>query len=145
VDVILRPYLSYSATGLEKAFRDSSFTLASMTQCGIDGDAFNRSMISRIPSWNLAARAAYPSLGGAWQRVLHFRADLEATSKLLDLESARTAAGAWPDSLPDLSTSACSDGRWLYERGRDGSMTLSFAGNSIPPLHGAMPSRFTWR
>jgi hypothetical protein len=141
--IVLRPYVSYSAAGLEKAYRDSSSAFASMNQCGIDVDAFNR--ISRIPTWNFMARASYPSLGGAWQRVLRLRADLEATSKLLELESARASAGAWPDSIPGLSTSACSDGHWLYERRNDGSMTLRFSKELSSPLHGTTPLQFTWR
>jgi len=55
-----------------------------------------------IASWNVLARVAVPNLTGAWQRFGRFRAELEATDKILAMRRGETPSAA----------TRCSDGTW---------------------------------
>ncbi len=132
---VMTPYIDYAAAALAKASRESSGKLASMTQCGMDGEAFSRGVRNRIPRWNLLARASNPNLGQAWQRVLRFRAELEGTNRILELK-----ALGWPASLPGIERSQCSDGNWIYD-----GHSLRFSKElPVPRPIKAVPLRFTY-
>jgi hypothetical protein len=55
-----------------------------------------------IASWNYLAQVAMPNIAGAWQRFARFRAELEATDKILTLRGGE---------VPSTAT-RCSDGTW---------------------------------
>ena len=55
-----------------------------------------------IASWNVLAQVAVPNLTGAWQRFGRFRAELEATDKILAIRRGETPSPA----------TRCSDGTW---------------------------------
>lgn len=133
-NAVMTPFVDYAAAGLAKASRDSSLKLAGIKQCGMDGEAFTREVRDQIPRWNVIARVSNLDLGSVWQRVLRFRAELEETSRILQLKE-----HGWPASLPGVEQSQCSDGHWTYN-GR----SLYFSKElPLPRSIKAMPLRFT--
>jgi hypothetical protein len=79
-----------------------------------------------------------PNLTEAWRRIGRVRAEVEGVEKLLALKAARAQSGAWPESMPSIEGSSCTDGRWRYSRAADGSMSLAFT----KPI-GVAPSQLT--
>jgi hypothetical protein len=134
VTFMMMPLFDYAAAGLAKATRESAGKYAAMTQCGVDGEAFGRRIRDQIPRWNLVARQANANLGPAWQRAQRFRAELEGTSRILELRTL-----GWPASLPRIEQSQCSDGHWIYD-----GHSLRFSKElPVPQPARAMPLRFT--
>ena len=68
-----------------------------------------------------------PNIAEAWRRIGRFRAEVEGVEKLLALKAARAQSGSWPQFMPSIESSSCSDGRWRYRREADGSMSLAFS------------------
>jgi hypothetical protein len=75
-----------------------------------------------------------PNLAEAWRRIGRFRAEVEGVEKLLALKAARARSGTWPESMPSIAGSSCSDGSWQYQRAANGSMSLAFS-KPIPVAH----------
>ncbi len=84
-----------------------------------------------------APRPDTVNVEGIWWRINRFRVEREAADKLLTLKEMQRASGAWPDSMPGIERSSCSDGGWRYRRETDGSMSLSFLGSLHEEHNGA--------
>lgn len=77
---------------------------------------------------------------------MSFRVEREAAEKLLALKEQRRRSGAWPESVPGIERSSCSDSSWRYRREADGSMSLSFLGAIVSERNGAaaLPQSFRY-
>jgi hypothetical protein len=73
----------------------------------MDVRVFERRIRAAMPWWNRPGFIAVPNLGAMWQRVGRFRAEREATAKILEIKSGRTPS----------SSSQCSDGTWIVTPG----------------------------
>lgn len=113
--VAFSPLLRYRAGQALEAQRELVTQLASLTACDPH---------PRIPR-NMK------NIAEAWRRIGRFRAEIEGVEKLLALKAARAQSGSWPQSMPSIEGSSCSDGRWRYTREADGSMSLAFS-KAIP-------------
>jgi hypothetical protein len=107
-ELIMQPYDLMCAGNLAAISRRAAEELARSSDCAVDGAALDRRIHAMRPFWNREHRFPLPSLGSVWQRVARTRAEIELTSKVLELKS-RAAA-------PDLH-SDCADGTWIYEPG----------------------------
>ncbi|MEA2571103.1 MAG: hypothetical protein QOI24_3104 [Acidobacteriota bacterium] len=111
----LAPLLRYRGGQALDAQREVATELASLRACDPH---------PRLPPM-------MPSVAEAWRRIGRFRAEVEGVEKLLALKAARAQSGTWPESMPSIAGSSCSDGSWQYQRAADGSMSLAFS-RAIP-------------
>lgn len=109
--ILLVPWIRYQAGLALEAQRKIATELASLRACDPH---------PRMPR-------GMPNIGEAWRRIGRFRAEIEGVEKLLALKAARAQSGSWPQSMPSIEGSSCSDGRWRYRREADGSMSLAFS------------------
>jgi len=109
--IVLAPYLRHRAGIALEQQRKAAMEVASLHACD--------------PHPQMPQEAS--NLGEAWRRIGRFRAEVEGVEKLLALKAARAQSGAWPESMPSISGSSCSDGSWQYQRAADGSMSLGFS------------------
>ena len=93
--------------------------------CGPDLQALDRELLESTPWWNRISNSLYSNLAGSLSRVARLELDLELTAAILDLESRRREAGAWPASYPIETSSACPDARWRYALRDDGGFSLA--------------------
>jgi hypothetical protein len=131
VDVVLQPYEELCAANIAAVMRRAAGDLAQSRDCAIDGAALDRRVRAMLPFWNRPAHHATPNLGGVWQRVARFHAELEATERIFAIKS-----GRW---TPDLQRSACADGSWAYADG-----TLRFSREIAAPRP-MLNVPFVWR
>jgi hypothetical protein len=110
VDVVLGPYDELCAANFAAVVRLAANELAQSHHCAVDGRALDRRVRAMLPFWNRRSFFALPNLGGIWQRVARFQAELEATERVFAIKS-----GTW---TPDLERSACTDGTWIYADGK---------------------------
>jgi hypothetical protein len=108
---LLRPSQLRHAASEAATLRDAAIELSQSKSCGAG---------ARSP--------AMQNFAVLWRRLNRFRIDREAVQKLLALKEQRRIAGEWPESLPGIEQSSCSDGSWRYHREPNGSMSLSYAG-----------------
>jgi hypothetical protein len=144
-DTILAPYELACAGNLSAVVREAAGELARSKNCGIDGMAFDRRVHHMLPFWNRPGRMAMPNIGSVWQRVARFRAELEATDRVLELRHRRAESTnhQWPASAPDLEQSDCADGAWTYTRAANGTATLQFKPRiPVPRPQVAIPLEF---
>jgi hypothetical protein len=111
VGVVLAPYRRHRAGIALEHQRQLAMELASLHACDPH---------PRTPQGT-------PNLADAWRRIGRFRAEVEGVEKLLALKAARAQSGTWPESMPSIAGSSCSDGSWQYQRAADGSMSLAFS------------------
>lgn len=97
VKPIERPFIDACALDTSEGMRAWTEDLAKAGNCDL-------SPVRSIPvaSWNVLGQIATPNLSGAWQRFARFRAEREATDKILALRSGQTPA----------ANTGCSDGTW---------------------------------
>lgn len=98
--------------------------LASSPRCRVSPGSLDAAM--QMPGWNLTARNA-PRYDRFAYRADRIDAELEATQKVLALKTARARLGHWPETLPGIDASRCSDNHWLYQVAPDGSMSLKMS------------------
>jgi hypothetical protein len=60
-----------------------------------------------------------------FQRLNRFAVEREGVAKLLLLQEARLATGAWPSTLPAIDHSQCVGHTWQYSLSNDGTMHLA--------------------
>ena len=107
-DTVLAPYTRLCIVDEADRWRRLAVDIAARTECDLDLEEVARRRREAIPWWNLPAREMpVPNLAGMWQRLLRFRAEIEATERALDLRAGR----------PPRRDSACSDGHWEYSAG----------------------------
>jgi len=92
-----RPFFDACALDAVETMRRWTTDIATAKGCGI-----SPAQTMDIASWNVLAQVAVPNLSGAWQRFGRFRAELDATDKILALRRGET---------PSTAT-RCSDGTW---------------------------------
>ncbi len=114
VDVVLQPYEELCAANLAAVMRRAAEEMAQSRDCAVDGGALDRHVRGMLPFWNRPAHFSARNLGGIWQRVARFQAELEATDRILAIKS-----GGW---TPALAHSGCADGTWMYA---DGTLRFS--------------------
>jgi hypothetical protein len=110
--VLLRPARQHHAVRDATMLHGIANELAKMHPCG-----------GRLPQ-----HTDIDNLESVWQRRQRFRVEREAAAKLLLLKELRRTNGTWPDSVPGIEHSSCSDGAWKYRHESDGSMSLGFLG-----------------
>jgi hypothetical protein len=107
-DTVLAPYTRLCMVDESDRWRRLAVDIATRTECDLDLREVARRRREAIPWWNLPAREMpVPNLASMWQRLLRFRAEIEATERALDLRAGR----------PPRRESACSDGHWEYSAG----------------------------
>lgn len=111
--------------------------VASSPRCRVSPAALDPAM--RVPSWNLMVRNS-PHYDQLAYRADRNDAELEATQKILALKTARAQLGHWPEAMPGIEISRCSDNKWVYKVADDGSMSLKMSwevgmepGSSVAP------------
>ena len=109
-DMIAQPYVELCASNLTAVMRRAAADIAQSRNCAIDASELDRRIRALIPFWNRPARVDTPNLGGAWQRVGRFQAELEATERIFAIKS-----GAWTSSM---QRSTCADGSWSFDGGK---------------------------
>jgi hypothetical protein len=92
-----RPFFDVCALDAVETMRRWTTDLATAKSCGV-----SPVHTMDIASWNVLARVMVPNLTGAWQRFGRFRAELEATDKILAMRRGETPSAA----------TRCSDGTW---------------------------------
>lgn len=92
-----RPFLDACALDMAEQMRVWTNELAANGNCDL-----SPVKPIAVASWNLMGKVATPNLAAAWQRFARFRAEREATDKILALRAGQT---------PPAQT-ACSDGTW---------------------------------
>ena len=108
IDVVVQPYEEVCAANLAAVMRRAAGEMARSRNCAVDAAAAD--VRAMLPFWNRPARRAIANVGGVWQRVARFEAELEATERVFAIKS-----GAW---TPALERSDCADGSWSYAGGR---------------------------
>lgn len=94
---ITRPFIDLCTLDTTERMRAWTNELAANGNC----DLSPLKPIS-IPRWNIVGNIATPNLFGAWSRFARFRAEREATDKILAMRSGQ---------MPPVQT-ACADGTW---------------------------------
>ncbi|HYM60196.1 MAG TPA: hypothetical protein VEZ11_04820 [Thermoanaerobaculia bacterium] len=125
----LLPYTRLASAGMIDQQRFAIARLVATGQtCAFNGSELDGKVIEAAPHWNFAARVASTMrLGSSWQRLRRYSLEAEGTSKIVALKKARIDnGGSWPATVPGLTTSRCSDGRWLYAVTGD-SISLQFS------------------
>ncbi|HVS33316.1 MAG TPA: hypothetical protein VMS98_17900 [Thermoanaerobaculia bacterium] len=116
---LLAPYTRLCMLDELERWRAIAIEIAAATECDLDLGAVAQRRRAAIPWWNLPARdMPVPNVASMWQRLLRFRAEIEATERALDLRAGR----------PPRRHSACSDGHWEYSAGG-----LRFSRRLAPP------------
>ena len=102
-DVVMQPYTRMSAADLIEAERQFAHAVASNKSCDFRPESIRR----RVAWWNVPGRAVLtPNIDAIWLRLFRFRAELEATDRVLRMRQGK----------PPLETSACSGAKWLYTK-----------------------------
>jgi hypothetical protein len=94
---VQRPFFDACALDAVEKMRRWTADLTTAKSCDL-----STAQTMDIAAWNTLAQVAIPNLRGAWQRFGRFRAELEATDKILAMRRGET---------PSLAT-RCSDGTW---------------------------------
>lgn len=115
--VVMKPLLRLSIANGTTLFRTTAAEMAVRRECDLDSRAVSRKRAAHVRWWNVLTRWSMPNISVSWQRFFRFRAELEATERVLQLR-----AGGTPST-----TSQCSDGQWLFTRHEDGSAELRFS------------------
>jgi hypothetical protein len=127
-------FLRLSATNTAERLRLFATEVATVEQCDFNGEAISKRHYEAIPRWNIFGRIAMPNLGGAWQRLLRYQAELEASER-----SRQMKLGQKP-----TSSSRCSDGTWQVTTGSNGTQTVRFSRDIPVPAPGVKyPLEFT--
>jgi hypothetical protein len=108
-DVAAKPYEELAASTVAAVMRRAATEIAQSHNCAINGSELDKRMRNMLPFWAQPA-APVPNLGGIWQRVGRFQAELEATERIFAIKS-----GSW---TPALERSNCSDGSWTFDGGK---------------------------
>ena len=137
-----RPYARYCTADLSEAWHRRLVEVSELDYLcdrGADLDI-------PVPQWNFVGRIAVPGYSGVIEPVARLEIDLELTSKLLELRSARDANdGAWVASLPGIESSrVCPRDRWIYEVDPGGGMSIALdrAIEWADPRGAVLPTRF---
>jgi hypothetical protein len=109
VDMALQPWDEMCAANFAAVARGAAAELAQSRDCAVDARALDRRVRGMLPFWNRRSWYALPNLGGVWQRVARFQAELEVTERVFAIKS-----GQW---TPELERSACADGTWSFAGG----------------------------
>jgi len=128
VRAMLRPSRLRRASADASTLREVAVELARPPSCG------------DVPM----RRANIDNVEGILRRLRRFRVERETAEKLLALKEQRRRSGVWPESMPGIERSSCSDSSWRYRREADGSMSLSFSGAIAEERNGAaaLPQSF---
>ena len=97
-DIVMRPYTIACTADLAETMRRWTGEMVANRRCD-----YTPPQTMSVASWNIIGKIAMPNLTGSWQRVNRFRAEREATDKILALRRGETPS----------STSQCSDGTWI--------------------------------
>lgn len=127
---VIKPYLRWSAI--------DAYQAANQTLIAIPGQEYNVcqsesvNVEEKMPGqWNILGQIALPSFFNQVAKGEMSMLDREFTQKILQLKAQGTQAKKWPDSLAPQESSICPGFQWIYQKAKDGTISLSL--NSVPP------------
>ena len=127
-------YLTLSTLNSAEQLRRFATEAAAIRQCDLNGEALSKRHAEAIPRWNVLGRISMPNLGGAWQRLMRYQAELETSARAQQMKRGETPA----------STSRCSDGTWQVTVEAKGTQTVRFSHDIPVPSPGVKyPLEFT--
>jgi hypothetical protein len=133
-EVLFGAFLHLSSINSVERLRLFATEVATVAQCDVNGEAISKRHYEAIPRWNVFARIAMPNLGGAWQRLMRYQVELEASARVQQVKDGRSLD----------STSRCSDGTWQVTTGPNGTQTVRFSRDIPVPAPGVKyPLEFT--
>jgi hypothetical protein len=112
-EVVVGPFQIERAQRTASAMRRRATQLSRTPPCGKRGNEYE---------------PLYPRLG-------RFTIEREGVAKVLLLQEARLATGAWPSTLPAIDHSQCLGHTWQYSRSDDGTMRLALTPALPGPKH----------
>jgi len=132
--ILFGAFVRVSAINSVERLRLFATDAAAVEQCDFDGQALSKRHYDAIPRWNVFGRIAMPNLGGAWQRLMRYRAELEASERAQQMKRGQTPT----------SSSRCSDGTWQVTAAPNGAQTVRFSRDIPVPSPGVKyPLEFT--
>lgn len=127
-------FVHLSAINSVERLRLFATEAAAAEQCDFNGDALSKRHYDAIPRWNVFGRLAMPNLGGAWQRLMRYQVELEASERAQQMKR----------GLQPTSSSRCSDGTWQVASGPNGARTVTFTRDIPVPSPGVkFPLEYT--
>lgn len=126
---LVRPYLRLCcAGGQEILLQQIQFVRASWPCLSPEALQQIKPPVNDVPSWNVLARIALPSMNPGWDRAKTVQIASDMTRKVMLLKSVKHTTGAWPASLPEVDKPFCANDRYDYAVNAGGAMTLTFRG-----------------
>jgi len=105
---VRQPYDEASVNSYLAAMRLATSQVIATRKCDVDPREFGRRLSDAMPVWTQTRFFALQNIGAIWQRAGRFRAEREATGKILEIRSGRVPSAA----------SQCSDGMWIVTPAR---------------------------
>lgn len=116
---VFSPWVNFFIADSLRVMRKQTTQLMGTMSCDLANDPVRHTLVVAL-RWNWPANFL-PSIFDDWKKLARFRAELEATSKIIALRSGQTPS----------SSSTCSDGTWII---RPDSIAFS---RDIAVAHGA--------
>lgn len=140
--LIAKPYVEFCMADISGDFRERLVNLARVDElCDNDLAPLGANLEVEVPRWNLIGDIVVPTnVGAAVDRLARLEVDLELTARILELDTARTADGTWPDSVRGSSRSeACPNDAWVWSVSDDDELTIALSREVVwPDQHGAI-------
>jgi len=125
--VFERPYVLLSTINSARVQTAIYQQLPGQTICSFPPEDIHNTVTEALPWWNILGKMSAPSFVEQWRKGGDRMLTAELNHLVTQAKALASKQGTWPETLPDLTSNACPNERWVYEVSPAGEMSLSFS------------------